>query len=60
MRRAVTIGKGSAALLCLTAMLLIAACGSPMPRDFPVFTLTNSPDREASPEATERLCRTSL
>jgi hypothetical protein len=44
MRSAATIAKGSATLLCLTATLLITACGSPTPQDFPAFTLTNSPD----------------
>jgi hypothetical protein len=49
MGSAATIAKGSAALLGLTATLLIAACGSPMPRDFPALTLTNSPDRVSEP-----------
>ena len=45
-RNAVLIARGSATLLCLTATLLVASCGSPTPRDFPALTLTNSPDSE--------------
>ena len=50
MRSAVTIAWGSATLLCFTATLLVAACGSPTPRDFPAFTLTNSPETTGEPE----------
>ncbi|HEU0016991.1 MAG TPA: hypothetical protein VFQ31_01325 [Methyloceanibacter sp.] len=48
MRIAVTIAKGSATLVCFTAALLVAACGSPTPHDFPALTLTNSPDSDRS------------
>jgi hypothetical protein len=50
MRNAVMIAKGPATLLCLTATLLVAACGSPTPPDFPALTLTNSPDQDGSGE----------
>jgi len=49
MRSAVAIARGSATLLCLTATLLVAACGSPTPRDFPALTLTNSPETTGEP-----------
>ena len=51
MRSAVAIARGSATLLCLTATLLVAACGSPTPRDFPALTLTNSPETTGEPGA---------
>lgn len=47
MPTAVAIAKGSATLLCLAATLLITACGSPTPRDFPAFTLTNPDSGES-------------
>jgi hypothetical protein len=50
MRSAVTIVSGSATLLCLVATLLVAACGSPTPSDFPALTLTDSPDSDRSSE----------
>ena len=56
MRSAVAIAKGSATLLCLTATLLVvAACGSPTPRDFPALTLTNSPETTGEPGGPVRL-----
>jgi hypothetical protein len=52
MRSAVAIAKGAATVLCLTATLLVvAACGSPTPRDFPALTLTNSPETTGAPGA---------
>jgi hypothetical protein len=50
MRRTAPVAKGSATVLCLAATLLIAACGSPTPQDFPALSLTNGADPDQSSE----------
>jgi hypothetical protein len=47
----VSIIGGSARALCLSSVLLTAACGTPtLPSDFPAFKLTSSPDTDKSGE----------
>jgi hypothetical protein len=38
--------KVAAAVCCLGATLLVTACGTPVPLDYPAFNLTNSPDTD--------------
>ena len=38
--------KVAAAVCCLGATLVVSACGTPVPLDYPAFNLTNSPDTD--------------
>jgi hypothetical protein len=42
--------KVAAAVCCLGTTLLVAACGTPMPLDYPAFHLTNAPDSDQAGE----------
>ena len=42
--------KVAAAVCCLGTTLLVTACGTPVPLDYPAFHLTNAPDTDGGGE----------
>jgi hypothetical protein len=42
--------KVVSAVSCLGATLLVSACGTPVPLDYPAFHLTNAPDSDRADE----------
>jgi hypothetical protein len=42
--------KVMAAACCLGMTLLVSACGTPVPLDYPAFHLTNAPDTDSGDE----------
>lgn len=42
--------KAVATVCCLGTTVLVAACGTPVPLDYPAFHLTNAPDTDHADE----------